>query len=178
MIKKLLSRNKSNGDQRQSVLAGALGPGFSLVTTSGDRIELEEYRGRPVVLVFYPADQTPVCTSQLALYNEALPLIEEYNAQLLGISVDDLATHQAFSDSLGLNYPLLSDDDPAGAVARAYGVFDERDGKSDRALFVLDDQGVIRWSHVSPRNVNPGANGILDALESLPVDQPASKISD
>lgn len=170
MIKKLLNRNKSNGDQRRSMLPGALAPGFSLVSTTNERINLEDYRGRPVVLVFYPADQTPICTSQLALYNEALPLINEYNAQLLGISVDDLASHQAFSNSLGLNYPLLSDDDPAGAVARAYGVFDERDGLSDRALFVLDDQGVIRWSHVSPRNINPGANGILDALESLQVD--------
>jgi peroxiredoxin len=170
MIKKLLSRNKPNGDQRHSSLQEGLGPGFSLVSTSGDRIDLDEYRGQPVVLVFYPADKSSVCTSQLALYNEALPLIEEYNAQLLGISVDDIASHQAFSDSLGLNFPLLSDDDPVGAVGRAYGVYDERDGKNDRALFVLDGEGVIRWSHVSPRNVNPGANGILDALESLQTD--------
>ena len=170
MIKKLLRRNNINDDLRQSMLPGALGPDFSLVSASGDRVALEKYRGRPVVLVFYPADKSSVCTSQLALYNEALPLIEEFDAQLLGISVDDLASHQAFSESLGLNYPLLSDDDPAGAVARAYGVFDERDGKNERALFVLDGEGVIRWSHVSPRNVNPGANGILDALESLQVD--------
>jgi peroxiredoxin (alkyl hydroperoxide reductase subunit C) len=175
MIKKLLSRYKPNGDQRELMMPGSLGPDFSLVSTAGERINLEDYRGQPVVLVFYPADHTSVCTSQLALYNEALPLINEYNAQLLGISVDDLASHRAFSESLRLNYPLLSDDHPAGAVARAYGVFDERDGLSDRALFVLDGQGVVRWSHVSPRNINPGANGILEALDSLPAEQPVRK---
>jgi peroxiredoxin len=128
---------------------------------------LSEFQGRPVVLVFYPADESPVCSNQLALYNEALHLFEEHEAQLLGISVDDVASHQAFAGSLNLRFPLLADDDPAGDVAGRYGVFNDHDGKSERALFVVDPAGVIRWSHVSPRKVNPGAHGILQALESL-----------
>ena len=124
-------------------------------------------RGRPVVLVFYPADASPVCSSQLALYNEALHLFQEHDAQIVGISVNSMAEHEAFADSLKLGFPLLADDDPTGAVSRAYGVYSERDRLSERALFVLDADGLIRWSYLSPRGVNPGANGILDALDSL-----------
>jgi len=120
------------------------------------------------VLIFYPRDESAVCSSQLALYNEALALFQEHDAQLLAISVDDLASHEAFAKALNLKIPLLADNDPAGTVAQAYGVLNSRDGRSERALFVIDGQGVIRWSHLSPRGINPGANGILDALESLP----------
>ena len=144
-----------------------MAPDFSLVVSNGETINLSEYQGRPVVLIFYPADESSVCSNQLALYNEALHLFEEHDAQLLGISVDDVASHQAFARSLNLRFPLLADDDPAGDVAGRYGVFNERDGKSERALFVVDPAGVIRWSHLSPRKVNPGAHGILQALESL-----------
>jgi peroxiredoxin (alkyl hydroperoxide reductase subunit C) len=123
------------------------------------------------VLVFYPEDNSSVCANQLVLYNEAYPMFEEYGAQLLGISVDDLASHQTFAGSLGLQFPLLSDDDPVGETASAYGIFDETDQVAERALFVLDAEGVIYWRHVSPRGVNPGAHGILKALESLDGDR-------
>jgi peroxiredoxin len=135
--------------------------------TTGESLTLADLRGRPVILAFYPADQSPVCSNQLALYNEALPLFEEFQAQLLGISIDDLASHQTFASNLNLSFPLLADHDPAGVVARAYGVYDEKKGICKRALFVLDEEGIIRWSYVSPIAVNPGANGILDALEAL-----------
>lgn len=128
---------------------------------------LSELRGRPLVLVFYPEDNSSVCSSQLVLYNEAYQMFEEHGAQLLGISVDDQASHQEFAKSLDLQFPLVSDDDPLGEIARAYGVFDEVDHVAERALFVLDADGIIRWRYVSPRAVNPGANGILKALGSL-----------
>ncbi len=121
-----------------------------------------------MVLIFYPRDESAVCSSQLALYNEALALFQEHNAKLLAISVDDLASHESFSRALNLKIPLLADSNPPGEVAQAYGVLNKKDGRSERALFVVDDQGFIRWSHLSPRGINPGADGILDALESLP----------
>ena len=135
--------------------------------SNGERISLSQFHGRPVILAFYPADETPVCSNQLTLYNEALHLFDDYEAQLLAISVDDVVSHQNFADSLKLRFPLLADDNPAGDVAGRYGVFNPGDGMSERALFVVDKVGTIRWSEVSPRDVNPGAHGILQALESL-----------
>jgi peroxiredoxin len=119
-----------------------------------------------VILVFYPADWSAVCGDQVVLYNEILPVFNEYNAQLLGISVDGVWCHKAFAQSRNLDFPLLSDFEPKGAVARAYGVYREEDGTSERALFVIDAKGIIRWSYVSPIGVNPGADGILAALEA------------
>ncbi len=149
------------------LVAGVPAPDFNLSASNGERIRLSQYRGRPVILVFYPQNGTTVCSNQLALYNEALHLFYEYEAQLLAISVDDLESHLEFSESLKLRFPLLADDNPAGAVASRYGVLNPRDGKSERALFVIDREGMIHWSEVSPRSVNPGAHGILQALESL-----------
>jgi len=128
---------------------------------------LRDLRGRPVVLVFYPADWSPVCGDQLALYNEALSLFEEHRAQLLGISVDGLWSHRAYAESRQLRFPLLADFEPKAEVARLYGVYNPEEGTSRRALFVIDSEGVIRWSQVSPDDVNPGAHGILNALENL-----------
>ena len=142
-------------------------PEFSLESSIGRTISLKEYRGQPVILAFYPADGTPVCSDQLTLYNEVLPLFEDHNAQLLGISVDSVASHQAFSAERNLRFPLLADFEPRGAVSSAYGVYDSKYETSQRALFVIDSSGVISWSFVSPSNVNPGANGILEALEAL-----------
>jgi peroxiredoxin len=142
-------------------------PDFSLPSTFGPALSLRDFRGQPVILAFYPADGSPVCSSQLALYNEALPLFAEFNAQLLAISVDDISSHHAFAGRYNLNFPLLADAEPKGAVTRAYGVYDEDEQTSQRALFVIDAEGFIRWSYVSPRDVNPGANGILEALETL-----------
>jgi peroxiredoxin len=126
-----------------------------------------DYLGSPIILAFYPADWSPICGDQLVLYNEILPLFEEYNAQLLGISVDGRWSHLAFSENRKFGFPLLSDFEPKGAVARLYGVYDHEKGSCQRALFVIDAQGVIRWSYVSPPNINPGASGLLKALESL-----------
>lgn len=170
---KIESLFRKNGKSKV-LSAGGVAPDFSLAASTGKTLSLSDFRGRPVVLVFYPADESSVCTSQLALYNEARHLFEEHGAQLLGISVDGVASHQAFAESLDLSFPLLADDDPTGDVAGRYGVFNGDDGVSERALFVIDPEGVIRWSHVSPRGVNPGANGILHALESIERTTPLS----
>ena len=155
---------------------GVQAPEFSLSTTPDQKVSLSEFRGQPVVLVFYPADWSPVCSDQLGLYNELKPEFSEFEAQIIGISVDGVWCHLAFSKDRKLHIPLLADFEPKGAVARQYGVYRETDGESERALFVIDSVGVIRWSYVSPVGINPGADGILKALESMakgekPVDK-------
>jgi len=143
-------------------------PGFKLQTLPPDQfISLSELRGRPVILVFYPADWSPVCGDQVVLYNELLPEFQRFNATLLGASVDNYWSHLAFAKDRKLRFPLLSDFEPKGAVARSYGAYRQRDGISERALFVIDADGTVRWSYLSPLDVNPGAEGILDALEAL-----------
>ena len=147
--------------------AGVPAPDFALPSTPDQKVSLSELRGKPVVLVFYPADWSPVCGDQLALYNELLPEFAEFDAQIIGISVDGIWSHLAFSKDRKLHTPLLADFEPKGAVARVYGVYDEKSGEAGRALFVIDPEGVIFWSHLSPVGINPGADGILKALSSM-----------
>ena len=153
--------------------AGTPAPEFTLNRTPGERLSLSALRGRPVILAFYPADWSPVCGDQMALYNEILSEFRRHDAQLLGISVDGAWCHLAYAQDRKLQFSLLSDFEPKGAVARAYGVYRAQDGVAERALFVIDREGVIRWSYVSPIGVNPGADGILAALEALPAAQEA-----
>lgn len=148
--------------------AGTVAPPFTLPVTPDQKLSLSELSGRPVVLAFYPADWSPVCGDQMALYNELLPEFNKHNAAVLGISVDGVWCHEAFAKDRRLHFPLLADFHPHGAVAKQYGAFRESDGVCERALFVIDPSGVIFWSYVSPIAVNPGADGILDALEQLP----------
>ena len=161
--------NESDFAQRAPKIlpAGTPGPDFALKAAPDKVFRLSDLRGRPVILVFYPADWSPVCGDQVALYNEILPEFREYGAELLGISVDGVWCHAAFAQDRKLRYPLLSDFEPKGAVARLYGAYRDEDGTSERALFVLDSDGIVRWSYLSPIDVNPGADGILNALESL-----------
>ena len=148
--------------------AGTPAPEFTLNTTPDQRVALSDFRGQPVVLAFYPADWSPVCGDQMTLYNEILPEFRKHNAALLGISVDGVWCHGAFAQARRLHFPLLADFEPKGAVARTYGAYRKREGVAERALFVLDGEGTIVWSYLSPIGVNPGADGILEALESLP----------
>lgn len=157
--------------QLQTVLpAGSAAPSFELPATPDQRVALSDLRGAPVILAFYPADWSPVCGDQMALYNQILPEFHREGAQLLGISVDGVWCHAAFSGERRLHFPLLADFEPKGEVARRYGVYREKDGVCERALFVIDGEGVIRWSRVSPLGINPGADGILTALEALKVN--------
>jgi peroxiredoxin len=150
-----------------ALAAGTPAPDFSLRATPDQLVSLSDFRGRPVILAFYPADWSPVCGDQMALYNEILTEFQRFDAELIGISVDGPWCHIAFSHDRRLRFPLLSDFEPKGGVARRFGVYREPDGTTERALFVIDAAGVIRWTHVSPIGVNPGADGILHALESL-----------
>ncbi len=154
-------------------MAAILGPGtpapdFTLHVTPDQSLSLSELRGKPVILCFYPADWSPVCGDQLALYNEIHSEFQKYGAQLLGISVDGVWCHEAFAQARHLHFPLVADFEPKGAVARIYGAYRQSDGVCERALFVIDKNGIITWSYISPVAVNPGADGILEALENLP----------
>jgi peroxiredoxin len=154
---------------------GTPAPDFSLRSTPDQTVSLHELRGRPVVLIFYPADWSPVCNDELAVYNELLPEFERFDAQLLGISVDGVWCHNAFADARNLRFGLLADFEPKGEVAKMYGVYREQDGVSERASFVIDADGVIRWSEVTPVGINPGAGGVLAALEAMTSEQKAGK---
>jgi peroxiredoxin len=146
---------------------GSSAPDFTLHVTPDQKLSLSELRGRPVILAFYPADWTPVCGDQMALYNEILPEFQKHKAELLGISVDGVWCHAAFAEHRHLHFPLLSDYEPKGRVAKAYRAYREEDGFAERALFVIDTKGKIVWSYCSPVSINPGADGILQALEDL-----------
>ena len=147
---------------------GTVAPDFTLNVTPNQQLSLRELRGNPVILAFYPADWSPVCGDQMALYNEILPEFHKAHATVLGISVDGVWCHEAFAQNRHLHFSLLADFEPKGAVAKEYGVYREADGFCERALFVIDREGKIAWSFLSPVGINPGADEILDALEKLP----------
>src|SRR5256714_13162379 len=146
---------------------GIEAPDFNLHVTPDQTLSLSELRGRPIVLAFYPADWSPVCGDQMTLYSEILPEFERYGATVLGISVDGAWCHLAYRKHQKIAFPLLADFEPKGAIARRYGAYRHQDGVAERALFVLESNGVIYWSYLSPIGVNPGADGILKALESM-----------
>ena len=149
--------------------SGVRAPDFTLHATPDQMLSLSELHGKPVVLVFYPADWSPVCGDELALFNEILPDFHAHGAQLVGVSVDSVWCHAAFASARKLHFPLLADFEPKGAVSKLYGAYREGEGPSERAIFLVDGEGVIRWSYLSPVGVNPGADGVLEALESLEV---------
>ena len=155
-------------DDNSRILApGTVAPDFALHSTPDQLVSLSDFRGAPLILAFYPADWSPVCGDQMGLYNEILPEFHKFKAAIVGISVDGSWCHDAFAHDRKLHFPLLSDFEPKGAVARKYGAYRESEGVTERALFVIDPKGTIVWSHLSPVGVNPGADGILEALEAL-----------
>jgi peroxiredoxin len=146
---------------------GTKAPEFSLSATPDQKIQLSQLKGKKVILAFYPADWSPVCSDQMGLYNETLKLFHKQNAEVIGISVDSKWCHLAFCQDRKLHFPLLADFEPKGAVSKLYDVYDEDEGESKRALYVIDEEGTIRWSYLSPVGMNPGADGILDALDEM-----------
>jgi peroxiredoxin len=164
---KTISSRSPRTNGSTALPADAPAPDFALKSTPDQIVRLSEFRGRPVVLAFYPADWSPVCGDQMALYNEMLPEFQEFDAELLGISVDGTWCHAAFCRDRKLHFPVLADFEPKGEVARRYGVYRPSDGTSERALFVINADGIIHWCYVSPVGVNPGAAGIFSALRQL-----------
>jgi peroxiredoxin len=171
------STPSAGGARNESTVlpAGTKAPDFTLQAAPDRTISLSGLQGKPVVLAFYPADWSPVCGDELALFNEIVSEFEDLGAELLGVSVDSVWCHKAFAEARKLRFELLADFEPKGAVSRAYGAYREHDGFSERALFVIDAGGVITWSYLSPVGVNPGADGILAALERLTPEQRGEK---
>lgn len=152
------------------LIAGSKAPDFNLQSKPNKWVQLSNFRDRPLVLAFYPADWSPVCGDQLGLYSEAITRLHPFNAALVAISVDSVWCHQAYAEARHLTFPLLADFEPKGAIAQAYGVYRANEGVTERALFVVDGGGVIQWSHLSPIEVNPGLDGVLAALHTLQGD--------
>lgn len=146
---------------------GDTAPSFKLHATPDQKLSLEELKGKNVILAFYPADWSPVCSDQMALYNEMRSFFNKYNAQLVGISVDSKWCHLAFEENRKIKFPLLADFEPKGEVSKLYGVYNDEEGQSKRALFVIDENGTIQWSYLAPDSINPGADGIIEALEEM-----------
>lgn len=160
-------KDQKAASHAKPLAVGTKAPDFTLHSTPDQMVSLSDFAGNPIILVFYPADWSPVCGDQLALYNELMPEWRQHQAELIGISVDGVWCHIAYSKDRKLQFPILSDFEPKGEVARTYGVYRQKDGVCERSLFVLDGEGTIRWNYVSPIGVNPGADGLLKALESL-----------
>jgi len=145
---------------------GATAPEFTLPDHRGKPVSLADFRGRRVVLAFYPNDFSPVCSDQFSIYQEVLGEITAAGAELVGISTDGSWSHNAFRKQLGLEMTLLSDFHPKGEVARAYGAYLEDWGHPNRSLVLIDADGVVRWVHAEETPLTiPGANLIFDALK-------------
>jgi peroxiredoxin len=147
------------------IAAGTPAPDFTLRDQDGEKISLADYRGRKVLLVFYPGDFSPVCGDQFSLYQEVKPEIAAKGVELVGISVDSFFSHKAFQEKLGFDTTLLSDFEPKGEVARAYGSYLVGPGFANRTLVLVDEEGQVAWTYESPNPGEfPGANVIFDAL--------------
>jgi peroxiredoxin len=149
------------------IAAGEPAPDFTLRNQDGEEVSLGDYRGRKVLLVFYPQDFSPVCGDQLSIYQEVKPEIAAKGVELVGISIDHPWAHRAFQEKLGIDTTLLADFHPKGEVARAYGSYLEKFGIANRTLVLVDEDGIVAWSYESPNPGEfPGANVIFDALAS------------
>jgi peroxiredoxin len=147
------------------IAVGDHAPDFTLRDQDGEEVSLSDYRGRKVLLVFYPGDFSPVCSDQLSIYQEVKPELTAKGVELVGISVDSFFAHKAFREKIGIDTTLLSDFEPKGAVARSYGSYFEPMGFANRTLVLVDEQGVVAWAYESPNpGEYPGANVIFDAL--------------
>jgi peroxiredoxin len=154
--------------EKPGLPVGTPAPDFTLLDANGRRVSLSDFRGRNVVLVFYPLDWSPACSDQLSLYQSELEEFQKYNAQVLAVSVDSIYSHGAWAAVRGINFPLLADFHPKGEVAKRYKVMRESDGFSERALYLVDANGVIRYNHVSPELPKiPDIYELLEQLEQL-----------
>ena len=149
-----------------SVSIGDQAPAFRLPATGGRELSLSDFLGRPLVLVFYPGDDTPVCTKQLNSYNDDLAQFEALNAQVVGISAQSVDSHERFAGKHGLQFPLLADTDKA--VAAAYGTLGPL-GFPRRSVFIIDGEGVVRYAHraIAGLTFRP-VSELVDVLLSLP----------
>jgi peroxiredoxin len=145
--------------------AGEPAPQFTLRDQDGRAVSLSDFRGRRVLLIFYPLDFSPACTDQHSINQEVRAEVEGRGVEMVGISVDPPSAHKAFREKLGIGFPLLADFEPKGEVARSYGAYLDGVGHGNRSLVLVDEQGRVEWVHeaATPQEV-PGANLIFDAL--------------
>jgi len=155
-------------DSKLTVKVGDQAPLFTLPSISGEKVSLNQFQGKKnVVLSFVPAAWTPVCSDQWPGYNIAKDIFNQYDAILLGITVDNIPTLFAWTNQMGkLWFPVLSDFWPHGAVAKKYGVL-RSNGVAERALFVIDKKGVIRYIDVHDINKRPPLEDLMGVLEKL-----------
>jgi peroxiredoxin len=147
------------------IAVGEPAPDFTLRNQDGEEVSLADFEGRKVLLVFYPLDFSPVCSDQLSIYQEVKPEISEKGVELVGISIDSAYAHKAFQEKLGIDTTLLSDFEPKGEVARAYGSYIDGAGIANRTLVLVNEEGKVAWTYESPNPGEfPGANVIFDAL--------------
>ena len=147
------------------IAAGESAPDFTLRDHDGEEVSLSDYRGKRVLLVFYPFAFSGVCSDQLSVYQEVKPEIEAKGVELVGVSVDHIHAQKAFREKLGINTTLLADFEPKGEVAKAYGSYFEPAGMANRTLVLIDADGKVEWSYEAPTPGDaPGANIIFDAL--------------
>ncbi|MGK2932294.1 MAG: redoxin domain-containing protein [Solirubrobacterales bacterium] len=144
---------------------GANAPDFTLPDHTGNEVSLSDYAGRRLLIAFYPLDFSPVCTDQLAAYEEIQPQLDDARVTLVGISVDSAFAHKAFRDSLGVDTTLLADFEPKGAVADAYGAYLADAGHSNRSLVLIGADGVVEWVYETdtPLDIPPPA-AIVEAI--------------
>lgn len=162
------SKESDSAHQSKLIHVGMKAPNFSLKSSPEQKtVTLKLFEGRPVVIFFYPADFSPVCGTEVELFNKMLPEFERYNAVVLGISVDNVWTHVAYAREKSLLFPLLADFHPKGEVSKKYGAYREQDGTSERALVVIDEKGIVRWSFLSVIDENPGTEGIFNVLKEM-----------
>lgn len=146
---------------------GSKAPNFKLSSAPDQHVMLTDLKGKKVVLLFYPADWSPICSDELSIFNASIKLLKKYNAYIVGISVDSVWSHDAFSKERLLHFPLLADFEPKGEIAMCYNVYNQSTGMAKRAIYLIDEKGIIRWNYLSPDNVNRGVDGVLTVLEDL-----------
>ena len=151
-----------------AIEVGTKAPDFELKNQHGETVKLSDFRGeKNVVLLFYPFAFTGVCTGELCELRDNLPRFEDRDTQLLAVSNDSIHTLRVFAEQEGLEYPLLSDFWPHGEASRAYGVFDEEKGCAVRGTFIIDKEGVVRWTVVNGLPDTRDLNEYAKALEAL-----------
>ena len=149
------------------IAVGQPAPEFILKDQDQNDVKLSDYRGKNVVIVFYPLDWSPVCTDEHACFAGNLAQFEKLNAQVIGLSVDSTWSHKAFAEKMGVTYPLLADFFPRGAVADKFGVYHPDKGITGRAIVIIDKVGKVAWSKVYGFGEVPSSKEVAEALAKV-----------
>jgi mycoredoxin-dependent peroxiredoxin len=152
---------------RMAISLGAAAPEFALKDQNQKEVKLSDYKGKKVVVVFYPLDWSPVCTNEHVCFVNGMKRFEQLDAQVLGISVDSVWSHKAFAEKMGIHYPLLADFQPRGAVGEKFGVFLADKGITGRAIAIVDRNGTIAWFKNYDIPTVPDIQEVADALAKV-----------